>query len=35
VARRFWLFKSDPETFGLEQLKKSKKQTTMWDGVRN
>ena len=35
MARRHWLLKSDPETFGLSHLKKSPKKTTMWDGVRN
>jgi predicted RNA-binding protein with PUA-like domain len=28
-----WLFKSEPEPFGIEHLKKAK--TTVWDGVRN
>ncbi len=27
--------KSDPDTFGLPHLRKSPKQTTCWDGVRN
>jgi len=35
MARRFWLLKSDPETFGLTQLKRCKDRTTCWDGVRN
>jgi predicted RNA-binding protein with PUA-like domain len=35
MARRYWLMKSDPETFGLAELKRSPKQTTVWDGVRN
>ncbi len=35
MARRYWLMKSDPDTFGLRHLKKSPKQTTCWDGVRN
>jgi predicted RNA-binding protein with PUA-like domain len=35
VARRFWLLKSDPETFGLPHLEAAPAQTTMWDGVRN
>jgi predicted RNA-binding protein with PUA-like domain len=33
--RRYWLFKSDPETFGLEDLERSPGQETCWDGVRN
>lgn len=30
-----WLFKSEPSEFSWDDLKKSKKQTTFWDGVRN
>jgi predicted RNA-binding protein with PUA-like domain len=32
---RYWLFKSDPETFGIRELEQSPRRTTMWDGVRN
>ncbi|MGD9600243.1 MAG: EVE domain-containing protein [Gammaproteobacteria bacterium] len=32
---RYWLMKSEPETFGIEHLKKSPGRATMWDGVRN
>ena len=32
---RYWLFKSDPATFGLEDLERSPGRTTCWDGVRN
>ena len=35
MARRFWLFKSDPETFGWEHLKAAPGRRTTWDGVRN
>jgi len=35
MARRYWLFKSDPDTFGLAELKHSPDRTTTWDGVRN
>ena len=31
----YWLFKTEPENFSIEDLKKSKNQTTFWDGVRN
>ena len=31
----YWLLKSEPETFGIDQLAKSKNKTTMWEGVRN
>jgi len=32
---RYWLVKSDPQTFGIAQLRQSPAQTTCWDGVRN
>ena len=35
MAKRYWLFKSDPETFGLAELKQSPGRKTCWDGVRN
>jgi len=35
MPKQYWLFKSDPETFGLEHLKRAPGKTTMWDGVRN
>lgn len=35
MAKRYWLFKSDPETFGLPELKRSPGRKTCWDGVRN
>ena len=35
MANKFWLFKSEPSEFSLGDLKKSKNQTTCWDGVRN
>lgn len=35
MARRFWLLKSDPATFGLDQLEHSPRRTAVWDGVRN
>ena len=35
MARRYWLLKSDPDSFGLSHLKRSRGQTTCWDGVRN
>ena len=31
----YWLFKSEPETFSIDALKKKPKQTEHWDGVRN
>ena len=35
MATKYWLFKTDPGDFSLDDLKKSKNQTTCWDGVRN
>ena len=35
MARRFWLLKSDPDTFGWSDLAKAKGRKTVWDGVRN
>ena len=34
-GKQYWLVKSEPEVFSLNDLKKSKNQTTFWDGVRN
>lgn len=31
----YWLMKSEPNCFGIDDLEKSPKKTTMWDGVRN
>jgi predicted RNA-binding protein with PUA-like domain len=35
MARRCWLLKSDPETFGWADLVAAKGRKTVWDGVRN
>ena len=35
MAKKYWLVKSEPEAFSIEDLKKSKNKTTYWDGVRN
>ncbi len=32
---QYWLMKSEPESFSIDDLKKAKQQTTCWDGVRN
>ncbi|MBV9575084.1 MAG: EVE domain-containing protein [Gammaproteobacteria bacterium] len=32
---RYWLFKSEPNTFSIDDLAHSPKQTEHWDGVRN
>jgi len=33
--RRYWLVKSEPNTFSIKDLARASKQTTSWDGVRN
>jgi predicted RNA-binding protein with PUA-like domain len=35
MADRYWLVKSEPVTFSIDDLEKSKDKTTCWDGVRN
>jgi predicted RNA-binding protein with PUA-like domain len=34
-ARQYWLLKSEPGVFSIEDLAASSNQTTCWDGVRN
>jgi predicted RNA-binding protein with PUA-like domain len=34
-SRNYWLVKSEPESFSIDDLAKSPNQTTCWDGVRN
>ena len=31
----YWLFKSEPDVFGIDHLMKMPQQTEHWDGVRN
>ena len=31
----YWLMKSEPSVFGIDDLKAKPKQTAFWDGVRN
>ena len=33
--RRYWLMKSEPTVFAIDDLAKAANQTTCWDGVRN
>jgi len=35
AAPRFWLFKTEPQTFSIQDLQARPKQTAPWDGVRN
>ena len=32
---RYWLMKTEPTSFSVEDLERAKRQTTGWDGVRN
>ena len=32
---RYWLMKSEPRAFSIQDLQKAPRQTTCWDGVRN
>jgi predicted RNA-binding protein with PUA-like domain len=34
-AAKYWLLKTEPESFSIQDLAKRPKQTTCWDGVRN
>jgi len=35
LASKFWLIKSEPDVFSIDDLAKAKNKTTYWDGVRN
>lgn len=35
AVKSYWLFKSEPSVFSIEDLEKAPKKTTFWDGVRN
>lgn len=35
MATKYWLVKSEPTAFSIDDLAKSKNKTTYWDGVRN
>jgi len=35
MSKKYWLMKSEPHVFSLEDLKNSPDATTHWDGVRN
>src|SRR3954462_6313635 len=34
-AQKYWLVKTEPESFSIQDLAKQPKQTTCWSGVRN
>jgi len=31
----YWLMKTEPDTFSIDDLERAPRRTTMWDGVRN
>ncbi|MBX3330421.1 MAG: EVE domain-containing protein [Nitrospira sp.] len=35
ATKGYWLMKSEPSTFSIDDLQRSPNQTTSWDGVRN
>jgi predicted RNA-binding protein with PUA-like domain len=35
MGKKYWLIKSEPNEFSIDDLVKSKNKTTHWDGVRN
>lgn len=35
MAKQYWLMKSEPTTFSIQDLEKAPKKTTHWEGVRN
>jgi predicted RNA-binding protein with PUA-like domain len=35
MVKKYWLLKSEPDVFSLDDLKNCKNKTTYWDGVRN
>src|SRR5690606_830674 len=35
IMTNYWLFKSEPHVYGIDDLKKEKQGTGRWDGIRN
>ncbi len=35
MATKYWLMKTEPTTYSIDDLAKEKKKTTTWEGVRN
>ncbi len=33
--KQYWLFKSEPDVYSIDDLANEKKKTTHWDGIRN
>ena len=34
-SRKYWLFKSEPDVYSIQDLVNESDQVTMWEGVRN
>jgi predicted RNA-binding protein with PUA-like domain len=34
-SKQYWLFKTEPQKFAIQDLARAPKQTTCWEGVRN
>ena len=35
MPKRYWLFKSEPDVFSIDDLAREKDRTAYWEGVRN
>ena len=35
MPKKYWLFKTEPQSYSIQDLGKEPKKTTYWDGVRN
>jgi predicted RNA-binding protein with PUA-like domain len=35
MKKSYWLFKSEPDAYSLQDLEKEPKKTAFWDGIRN
>jgi predicted RNA-binding protein with PUA-like domain len=35
TGMKYWLLKTEPTTFGIDDLRRAPRRTTRWDGVRN
>ena len=35
MAKKYWLMKTEPDVYSIEDLIKEKDQTCCWEGVRN
>ena len=35
MAKKYWLFKTEPDAFSIDDLANAGNQTTHWDGIRN